>query len=251
MPIPSIPNSKLAIGVLSKGPTTTKTGQKVSRISTSLVNGYICYKSDLVLSGGVGRGVGGRFGGVEGGVWGGWVTQEIDIRDTFCYRAELVGHVRTTRDVIRETWGGAEAQHLGANVLFLVAGPWQTVSAEFDQCGDLFWIDMKESYREALTYRRILVIFENVTVCLLCLRACWRDNMIVRPLSKWAHLLSGLTISLHGGETLQPCPDSPASELQRAMLSDDSRTRGPYRPTHLPSISRLTCLSTLGVPPRS
>ena len=30
----------------------------------------------------------------------------------------------------------------------------------------------------------------------------------VRPLSKWAHLFTPSTISLHGGETLQPCPDS-------------------------------------------
>ena len=64
------------------------------------------------------------------------------------------------------------------------------------------------------------------------------SSLSVRPLSKW---LSGLTISLHGGETLQPCPDSPASGY-RGLISDESRAAG-FRPTHLPSTSRLTCLS--------
>ena len=43
------------------------------------------------------------------------------------------------------------------------------------------------------------------------------------------------------GERSQPCPDSPASGY-RGLLSDDSRAAG-FRSTHLPSSSRLTCLS--------
>ena len=55
------------------------------------------------------------------------------------------------RNAIRKSWGGAEARRHGVNVLFLVAGPWTAISEEFDHCRDLFWINMKDSYREALT----------------------------------------------------------------------------------------------------
>ena len=69
---------------------------------------------------------------------------------------------KQNRDVIRMTWGGRNAAASGtigggvgggANVLFLVAGPWANVKDEFNGCGDLFWLDMEENYEKTLTFK--------------------------------------------------------------------------------------------------
>ena len=47
------------------------------------------------------------------------------------------------RKVIHETWGQA---HPKAKVYFLVAGPWEGIQSEYNEYGNLLWIDHNEVY---------------------------------------------------------------------------------------------------------
>ena len=49
---------------------------------------------------------------------------------------------KNQRNSIRETWAKGRD-----GVFFIVAGPWEAVEEEYNQYGDLIWVDQKEKYR--------------------------------------------------------------------------------------------------------
>ena len=55
----------------------------------------------------------------------------------------------TARHMVRQTWAGLDP----GNVFFVVAGPWDDISEEFINHGDLLWLDIEESYYYGLTYK--------------------------------------------------------------------------------------------------
>ena len=66
------------------GPTATGSSKSVSRISTSLVNGYFCYTSDLVFAPSF------PAPSLFPSPPPFSITQKVDILDTFCYTAEVM-----------------------------------------------------------------------------------------------------------------------------------------------------------------
>lgn len=51
---------------------------------------------------------------------------------------------RSERDTVRETWGK------GQKLFFLVAGEWDSIVDEYNELGDLIWVDQEEKYREGI-----------------------------------------------------------------------------------------------------
>jgi hypothetical protein len=62
---------------------------------------------------------------------------------------------RSERDTIRETWGK------GQKVFFLVAGNWEDIQNEYNELGDLIWVDQKEIYRDGVSPKQGALTFKT------------------------------------------------------------------------------------------